>query len=183
MWRIVSTKTTNPPLRKKTHLHPSNHHTLGILLHRSFTRSHGCHDSNYVELVLLLYVDAEFKGNNKMVSVPGKISNSQLAPLPLWVCCHGNRCKWQKGKGHLAFSLKHSTNTVSYSIGEKKKNNLVYGRSEYREHSSTQNVPHSSVWENITWGILGCLIIHKKMQIYLVYTVLAFICNWLYKLC
>lgn len=158
MWRIVSTKTTNPPLRKKTHLHPSNHHTLGILLHRSFTRSHGCHDSNYVELVLLLYVDAEFKGNNKMVSVPGKISNSQLAPLPLWVCCHGNRCKWQKGKGHLAFSLKHSTNTVSYSIGEKKKTTWCMGEANTESiaaHRMYRIHPCGKTLRGVFWVVLS----------------------------
>ncbi len=50
------------PATQEKHLHPLRRHRQCILLHCSLTSSHSCHDSSYVELVVLLYCRHRVKG-------------------------------------------------------------------------------------------------------------------------
>ncbi len=115
---------------QKNHVHPLNHHW------------HCSHDSTYVELLCLLYIDIELRAMVKCFPAwkdIGQPTHSFAATgLFPW-----EQMQMTKRKAHLAFSLKHSTNTRSiHAYG-------AYGRGKYRELMCTiPYVPDLSLWGN-----------------------------------
>lgn len=143
-WKVTAATQEN-------HLHPSNHHRHCILLHCTLTSSHSCHGGNYVELVLLRYVDTEFKGNDKMLPCLGRYQTANTLLRYYGFVAMGTDANDEK-EGTPCVFLKHSTNTVSIHAY------LVYGRSKYRgEHT------HHTVCTAVACVVFCSLFSHINM--------------------